>query len=84
MTQTQNRGNVVILRMASVSLDLDKTFFPLRRVLAAWLVVPKVLTQKKKKKSYEHKTGECLINQKSNDQAYISWYLIHNKHMKTA
>jgi len=43
MAQAQNRGSLVILRIASVSIHLDKTFFPLRRALDAWLVVPKVL-----------------------------------------
>lgn len=63
VTQAQNRSSLVILRIASVSIGLNKTIFPLRIVLAAWLVVPEVLTQTKC--SYEHRTttGECLINQ---------------------
>lgn len=46
VTQAQNGGSLVILRIASVSIGLDKTIFSLRIVLAAWLVVPEVLTQK--------------------------------------
>lgn len=63
MTQTQNRGSLVILRIASVSIGLDKTIFRLRIALAAWLVVPEVLTQKKYSYECRITTGECLINQ---------------------